>query len=338
MADFEIAVPINVSGGSSGSSGGKDSGATKEIKKLNSNTLKLNKTMILNIDILEMLSSIAGDLFKVIQPLFKILSLLLLVIFLPLMPLMNLLIKGLAKLVKLFTGGYGNIGEMIGKAILGIILGAIALVLIAVGGSVVAIVALLIGTISLLWEPIWTGITWLGEQIANLAIWIWDWVVQGFMALGELSVKLWEVIKSLFKGTINVLTTVWEFFKTLFKGTINAVGDVWGWIKSLFRGTIDVVGMVWGFIRSLFGGGSGPEGRASGGNVLTGQSYVVGENGPEMFSPSGSGTITPNNKMGGGVTVNINNASVRNDGDIRSLANEVSRVLQRQMSGRISSG
>ena len=57
---------------------------------------------------------------------------------------------------------------------------------------------------------------------------------------------------------------------------------------------------------SLFGGG-----KASGGPVSAGTTYLVGENGPELFTPGMSGGITPNSKMGGGginVTV-INNSS-----------------------------
>jgi lambda family phage tail tape measure protein len=48
---------------------------------------------------------------------------------------------------------------------------------------------------------------------------------------------------------------------------------------------------------------------ASGGPVEGNQSYIVGENGPELFMPSRSGSIVPNNKlsdMGGGQTVNYN--------------------------------
>lgn len=45
--------------------------------------------------------------------------------------------------------------------------------------------------------------------------------------------------------------------------------------------------------------------RAMGGPVTTGKSYLVGENGPEIFTPSGSGSITANNQIAsGGVTVN----------------------------------
>jgi len=55
-------------------------------------------------------------------------------------------------------------------------------------------------------------------------------------------------------------------------------------------------------IGSFFGFGGG---KAIGGAVRGGQSYMVGERGAEMFVPNQSGTIVPNNKLGGGqVTVN----------------------------------
>ena len=48
-------------------------------------------------------------------------------------------------------------------------------------------------------------------------------------------------------------------------------------------------------------------GRASGGPVMGGSSYLVGERGPELFTPSSSGNITPNGAMGGNtITVNVN--------------------------------
>ena len=38
--------------------------------------------------------------------------------------------------------------------------------------------------------------------------------------------------------------------------------------------------------------------------VNAGQPYMVGERGREMFVPNSNGSIVPNNKLGGGVTVN----------------------------------
>lgn len=49
--------------------------------------------------------------------------------------------------------------------------------------------------------------------------------------------------------------------------------------------------------------------RASGGPVMGGKSYLVGERGPELFTPTSSGNITPNGGFGGGgntITVNVN--------------------------------
>jgi len=75
---------------------------------------------------------------------------------------------------------------------------------------------------------------------------------------------------------------------------------------------------VGGFLKSIFGNGSsnvdmgaGTSGnqfaRAEGGLVASNTSYLVGERGPEIFVPSGAGTIIPNNMMGGGgQTVNYN--------------------------------
>jgi len=40
--------------------------------------------------------------------------------------------------------------------------------------------------------------------------------------------------------------------------------------------------------------------RATGGNVNSGGKYITGELGPELFVPSGSGTIIPNDALGGG--------------------------------------
>jgi len=54
-----------------------------------------------------------------------------------------------------------------------------------------------------------------------------------------------------------------------------------------------------GYGGSLFGGG-----RSTGGPVAAGTTYLVGENGPELFTaPSGGGSITSNSNMGG-VTIN----------------------------------
>lgn len=68
-----------------------------------------------------------------------------------------------------------------------------------------------------------------------------------------------------------------------------------GLLSGLFQG-----------IGSLFGGG-----RATGGRVLGGNAYLVGERGPELFSPDRGGMVLPNSRInevggGGGTSVVVN--------------------------------
>jgi hypothetical protein len=76
-------------------------------------------------------------------------------------------------------------------------------------------------------------------------------------------------------------------------------------------------GGIWG---SIFGGFL-----AEGGPAMAGQAYIVGEQGPEMFVPSSSGTIIPNDKLSGGGTT-IYNIDAR--GAQAGVSNEIRRALR----------
>ncbi len=82
------------------------------------------------------------------------------------------------------------------------------------------------------------------------------------------------------------------------------------------------------FNPSSFGMGLIP-GRANGGPVSSGQMYMVGERGPELFVPGRSGTIVANDKMGGGntnVVVNVDAKGSSVEGDEQG-ANQLGRVI-----------
>ena len=49
-----------------------------------------------------------------------------------------------------------------------------------------------------------------------------------------------------------------------------------------------------------------PAQKAKGGPVGKGESYLVGERGPELFTPHSSGRITPNNALGGATNISVN--------------------------------
>jgi hypothetical protein len=75
--------------------------------------------------------------------------------------------------------------------------------------------------------------------------------------------------------------------------------------------------------------------RATGGNVSAGQTYMVGERGPELFTPGSSGFITPNGSAGGVGPVTINVSGVMDPSTASQLADAVERELMRRMARRL---
>lgn len=73
--------------------------------------------------------------------------------------------------------------------------------------------------------------------------------------------------------------------------------------------------------------------RATGGNVMAGRSYLVGEKGPEIVSMGGNGYVTPNSALGGGdtyVTVKIGDQELR--GLVQTEIRESNRSTRRTAS------
>jgi len=76
--------------------------------------------------------------------------------------------------------------------------------------------------------------------------------------------------------------------------------------------------------------------RANGGPVMAGGGYLVGERGPELFSPGVSGTITPNEMLGGStnIVVNVDASGSSVEGDEqqgRELGKLISVAIQSEL-------
>ena len=147
-----------------------------------------------------------------------------------------------------------------------------------------------------------------------------------------------EFLPALGKALIesNILTV--KAFGNLFKGFFKQLGEAaandfasafTGGVSKKVRGiaTFGIPGAISdaaGFIGGLFSEDPVPltgrvPGRAAGGLVKGGMPYMIGEQGPEMFVPSVSGTVVPNNKLraGSGSQQQINvtvNAGIGTDG------------------------
>jgi tape measure domain-containing protein len=95
----------------------------------------------------------------------------------------------------------------------------------------------------------------------------------------------------------NFLTSMGEIFKSLGKqimamiikaAVLAALFSLIPGLGAASKGPTDFMGLLTG----------GLTGKASGGNVVPGQPYMVGEKGPEMFMAGQSGTIIPNQNLG----------------------------------------
>lgn len=64
--------------------------------------------------------------------------------------------------------------------------------------------------------------------------------------------------------------------------------------------------------------------RASGGPVMAGKSYLVGERGPELFTPNSSGGITSNSALSSGTTINV----TVNGGDPNSIVRALQQYVR----------
>ena len=131
--------------------------------------------------------------------------------------------------------------------------------------------------------------------------------------------KIYEGIGSSIKdGVIGAIKGAIDGTKTLKEVAVNLLNDIASKlldfaINMALFGVGSGFGTGGGLLGGLFKFGGG---QAKGGPVSAGTSYIVGEKGPEMFTPSRSGTIIPNNAMGGAnVTVNVDASGSSAEGD-----------------------
>jgi len=167
---------------------------------------------------------------------------------------------------------------------------------------------------------------------------------QQFKSLGQsLATDVADGLQGLIRGTSTLNDMLGNVMNKLIDAAFN---------MALFGnpgGTLGGGGLL-GSIFGMFGGGKkgpfggaplGPLGnplsqhtdltvgvRAGGGSVKAGSGYLVGERGPEMFTPGVSGMITPNHALGGttNVVVNVDASGSSVEGD-ENQGRELGRLI-----------
>ena len=161
-----------------------------------------------------------------------------------------------------------------------------------------------------------------------LAPWLFGGLIAGIVSIvknwdeTKESLKfIWEVIKGIWKSGVDWVKDQIDKLIGFFDNLIEKIKDAIEWLKkySGYNLISSGVGKVVNTVSGVFGGA-----RAAGGPVTSGRSYLVGEQGPELFTPGTSGRIIPNGGSGG-VTVNI---TVNGDVSGREIIEKVKRSIE----------
>ena len=117
-----------------------------------------------------------------------------------------------------------------------------------------------------------------------------------------------NIIRSIIDGIKNAPGSIPQ---AIFEAVSPSAGGIRNWISGKVQTPVGPIG---------FPGASGGP-RAAGGPVLGNVPYLVGESGPEMFVPTGSGTIVNNARLGGmggggGMNVTVNMPAGSNGDDV----------------------
>jgi phage-related protein len=142
------------------------------------------------------------------------------------------------------------------------------------------------------------------------------------------------VIGTILGKAFDTLGTAISFVIGLFATLVDVVNKAFNAIKAIvnFIKNNPVTQAIGGAIDNIFGGG-----RANGGPVSSGTSYVVGERGPELFVPNTSGKIIPNGGSGGGSTINLTvNGAIDAEGTARTIVDVLNRSFSRGTLGSLN--
>lgn len=186
-------------------------------------------------------------------------------------------------------------------------------------------------------KPSWDGLVKVIKENKDMLLELLGYFLKfiGVIGAGVILTALTALV-IIFEGLAKAIESVKWFIDSLSE----AFRDLATWVDKAFTTMskfADKFGLT-SLSKTLSGVGSSISGffggpRASGGPVSGGSSYLVGERGPEMFVPSGSGTIIPNG--GGGVTINFSGSFFGTDQQTaEKFGNMIARTLGQQLKVR----
>jgi hypothetical protein len=183
-----------------------------------------------------------------------------------------------------------------------VILPLLKLLATIIGGVVIAAITGLVVTLTMLAK----GLSWLIELLKPLI----------------------EMISKTLVAAFNIANSAIQTFMGWIDSVIGKINDLIALASRAASAVGGLFSSAGSSVSSLFSGK-----KADGGSVYGGNSYLVGENGPEMFTPNSTGTIIPNGGIGGGViNLNITGNSFLGDDDVADkIGSAIMKSLQFQL-------
>lgn len=257
-------------------------------------------------------------------------------------------VKGyLAALVEFWTAVWNGV-----KAVAEAVWNAIVTGITTYINTVKTVITTVLTTVKNLWESIWNGIKTVSQTV-------WNAIVKGITTyintVKTVITTVLNAVKSLWTGTWNTLkstaTSAWNGITSFFSGAVSKFKSIFsslaGVVGAPFKGAFNGIAKAWNntvgkisFTAPDWIPGLGGKGwsvpnipmLAKGGIVTEPTLALIGEAGPEAVFPldkidqylAGDAPAT-----GGGIEINVGTLAVREEADIRRIAEELERLINR---------
>ena len=201
-------------------------------------------------------------------------------------------------------------------------------------------------------DILWPALVALWNNLPVIAMGLWNNVIWPLLS------GLWTTIYTyLTTNFLSDLEKVFSYFwekigdrgQRMAKGGLigGAVGTIAGGLAGAAAGTATLT--PFGVVAGAFGGakiggvagaglGTYIGSRATGGPVMGGRPYMVGERGPELFVPNSSGGIVANHRLGNTIHVHVNGRLGASDNELRDIARRVGQMVSKEMNRTTSAG
>jgi hypothetical protein len=218
-------------------------------------------------------------------------------------PAFNSLLQAIAPVIEKFVA-FATAHPQLLAGIVAVVAGLAGLV------TVLVTVALAVSAVTLACSP-WLLI--IGAVILAIGALVFAGIqlYKNWDNIKELLKILWEDLKGYFKSGVDAVIGYFQPLISLVEQVMARAQQVASFVGSVVSSGASMVSSAYNTVSNAVTGK-----RATGGTVAGGSSYLVGENGPEIFSPSTTGNITPNNRLGGNssnIVINITGTFLSDD-------------------------